>query len=95
MTPHLVHQSFSKGRALTSRKIPLEVWRPYFEQEILRISCEKLQTKDYSLINAFQTNSCEKYFVTKSYQNTLFVQQEELSGSSTNKSQLQGYRSGK
>ena len=38
----------------------------------------KLPSKDYSLINAFQTGSGKKYLITKSYQEALVVKQKAL-----------------
>ena len=39
-----------------------------------RLSC-KLQKKDYSSINAFQTGSGEEYLIIKSYREALIVEQ--------------------
>ena len=41
----------------------------------MRLLC-KLQRKNYSSINAFQTGSGEEYFITKSYREALVVEQE-------------------
>ena len=51
----------------------------------------KSQRKDYSLINAFQTVSGEKYLIIKNYQGALMVKQKQ---NLTNESQWQSYRKG-
>ena len=43
----------------------------------MRLLC-KLQRKDYSLINAFQTGSDEEYFITKNYREALVMKQRAL-----------------